>query len=146
MKKKGFTLIELLAVIVLLGIILVIATLSYNNYLIKSKEKSFMLAENSFHDALLDAYSYCETNYISGELCTKLKNISNKEEVVTLNELINENHIEDIKNPYNTSEFCDTGSYIKISSKTNINISGHDELTTKVCLICGDKMSEGCNQ
>lgn len=40
--KKGFTLVELLAVIVILSIILVIAVPKVKDYIISSKERSFM--------------------------------------------------------------------------------------------------------
>jgi len=146
MNKKGFTLIEMLAVIMLLGILTTIAVVSYTNYLNTSREKSFNLAENSFKDALLEAYVDCKTGFSDNDFCSKHSepNMKDERDEITLLELIEAEHIEKIKNPYNTNEYCDiNNSYIEVIS--NADFTDHSDLSYKVCLICGNKSSEDCN-
>ena len=145
MNKKAFTMVELLAVILILGIILVIAAASYNSYLKTSREKSFKLAENSFRDTVEEAYIDCSANLSKNNFCQNHdKLVVGETDTIKLSELITSGYIETIKNPYNTNESCDiNNSYVKV---TNVNTSnGVSEYSYDVCLICGNKTSNGCN-
>ncbi|MDD3241499.1 MAG: prepilin-type N-terminal cleavage/methylation domain-containing protein [Bacilli bacterium] len=55
--KKGFTLIELLAVIVILGVIMVIAIPSISNYIIASKNETFVTTAKQFISAVKTSIS-----------------------------------------------------------------------------------------
>lgn len=143
MNKKAFTMIELLAVVLILGIIMAIAVTSYNGYLKTSRDKSFKLAENSFNDTLEEAYVDCIGNKSKNDFCQNHdKPTAGSTDTVYLYELINSDYSESIKNPYNTNESCDENSYIKIKHVNTTN--GVSEYSYDVCLICGDKTSEGC--
>lgn len=51
MNKKGFTLTEMIATMVILGIILLIAVPSYNNYIDKAKERKCEADKEAIFDA-----------------------------------------------------------------------------------------------
>ena len=106
MNKKGFTLIELIGVIVLLALITSIATVALNNYLKQGRERSFKILQNSIEDAVLDAYTACLANDGSSDFCRvhSIPEISGAGERVTLKELLDNGFIEDVKNPWKTSE------------------------------------------
>jgi len=144
MNKKGLTIIELLAVIVVLGILMTMAATSYTGYLKRSRDESFKLAENSFRDTVEEAYIDCNANLNRNNFCVnhKLPTGSNVDKVY-LNELINSNYIDRIKNPYQTDEYCDVdNSFVEVKLISSNN--GVSEYSYKVCLKCGNKYSEGC--
>lgn len=147
MNKKAFTLIELLGVVLLLGIITSIAVGSYTLYLNNSKKKAFKLAESSFITATKDAYADCISNNRNNEFCSNHKELNTeyKYELIYLKELVNDDYIEKIKNPYDTEQFCDIdNSYVYVSSKKNTEESNNSDIVYKPCLICGDHKSEEC--
>lgn len=149
MNKKAFTLIEMLAVIIILAIITSLAVVGYTTHLKKSREKSFQVAEKSFKTALEEAYIDCLGNSPINDFCKNHGELY-KEETVYLSELINDNYIEPIKNPYNTEKECDiNNSYIKVSKKENnvsTSLSYNSDLNYEVCLICGSNRSETCDK
>ncbi len=144
--KKGFTLIELLGVIILLGIIITIAVISYSSSLNKTKIKAFQLEEGNFVDATKSAYVDCLGNNPTNNFCELHQQLDDKNtyDFVYLKELIDDNYIGKIKNPYDTEQFCDfENSYVYVSRKNSSNANNAD-IVYKVCLICGDKKSENC--
>ena len=144
MNKKGFTLIELIGVIVLLSLVTAIATLSLSNYLKQGREKSFEILINSFEDATLDVITSCLANPDSSEICNRfeLNDSIAGGTYITLGNLLDYNFIEDIKNPWKTSERCSRDSFV-IAFRNDKNNLSFDYQT---CLICGNHKSEGCNQ
>lgn len=140
-KQNGFTLVELLGVVVVLGIIMAIAVVSYNGNLQKSKDKTFEMAEDDFQSAANNAY----IQYLSNT-DLRLSNVfdglsySNKT-TVYLKDLINYDYIGKIKNPYNTSEMCDFENSYVVMEKTT---EARDEFDYQVCLVCGDYKSDTC--
>lgn len=147
MNKKAFTLIELLGVILLLGIIISIAVGSYSVYLNNSKNKAFKIAESSFITATKDAYADCVSNNRNNEFCSNHKELNTEYEyeLIYLKELVDDNYIEKIKNPYDTEQFCDIDkSYVYVSSKNNTEESNNSDIVYKACLVCGDHKSVNC--
>ncbi len=143
MNKKGFTLIELIGVIVLLSIITSIATVSLNNYLKQGREKSFKILQNSMEDATLEAFTSCLANPNSSDFCRvhNIPEILGAGERITLKELLDNDFIEDVKNPWKTSEKCSEDSYVIATRNSDDSIS----FDYKTCLICGTHQTDGCN-
>lgn len=141
MKKNGFTLVELLAVVVILGIIMAVAIVSYTGNMQRSKDKTFEMAEKDFQSAASNAY----IQYLSNQ-DLRLSNVfddltySNKT-TVYLKDLINYDYIKKIKNPYNTEEMCDFENSNVVIEKT---VGAKDDFNYQVCLICGDNKSDNC--
>lgn len=135
MNKKGFTLIELLAVIIILGILSSLAVISYVNYLNNTRDKAFKVAEKDFASALEEAYVDCLDKPYNNTFCSNHTELYKKEKIY-LSELVHDNYIDVIKNPYNTDENCDiSASYIQVSGERDYD----------VCLKCGNKISSSCD-
>lgn len=85
--KKGFTLVELLAVIIILGIVMGIAAVSYNSYVISSRKKYYEAAAVSMKGAAESMIVFCNT-HLDTSFCTKdSKNIGSfmyKADTVTI--------------------------------------------------------------
>ena len=146
MRKKGFTLIELLAVIIIFGIIIGIAVTGYSKYVISSKNKSYSIAENSLKSAATDAVSDCMTgNGKNREFCDNHNVLEEEYEynLVYLDELIKDDYMDAIRNPYDTDTLCSDKSYVYISDRTKEGQTNKN-LEYKVCLICGDYKSKDC--
>ena len=157
--KKGFTLIEVIAVIVILSIILMIGVYALNGHLIKGRNKSFDLLVNSLEDSVASAFASCESEPNSSDFCTNhpLPD-ANGTDTITLEELVNENFIEPVKNPWKKSEACDPSSTVIVTRKPveikhkksdgSYEILGYDDTVIdfeyKTCLKCGDHESDGC--
>ena len=66
--KKAFTLVEILTVIIILAILLIIAVPSINNYVEKSKQKTFFASVSNIVNSiktekLLQDSDFCMYNY-----------------------------------------------------------------------------------
>ena len=137
--QKGFTLIEMLAVVILLAILMAIAVGSYYSYIKKSRDDSFKIAENTIQNDVKNAYADCLSNSKS-EFCINHSGYGEKNDKIYLKELIDAGYSEQIKNPYNTNDYCDTSaSYVTVIGNNTDNNSSY--LT---CLVCGDKKSDTC--
>lgn len=154
MKKQGFTLIEMLAVIMILGIIISLASYSYIKYISNSGKKSFDIAVQSMKDATESAYADCNANLSSNSFCInhRIPDL-NLTDTIYLSELIENQYIDKIRNPYDTKTFCsETSSYVKVTTKNHdIKYNGqvvgneNNDITYKVCLICDNYRSEDCD-
>ena len=141
MNRKGYTLIELIAVIAILAIVMVIGVYSVTSYMNRSKQKAFDVLINSFEDGVLTAYTSCLTNPKGSDFCRN-HSIPDAGEFdrISLGELENDEFVEKMKNPWNTSEKCESNSYIIATRTSDDNIS----FNYKTCLQCGNHISEGC--
>jgi len=153
LKKNAFTLMEVLAVIVILGILVGLAVSGYSNYVVKSRNKSYNIAENSLKDAATSAITDCLTeNGKNREFCKTHDVLANQyeHEIVLLEELINDDYMDAIRDPYDTEKFCNTGSmeedgsYVYIINKTNTDNVNNIDFNYKVCLKCGNYKSKDC--
>lgn len=146
MNKKAFTLIEMLAVVLILGLLVSISTGIYNSYLASSRNKAYKMAEESFVNAVQEAYLDCSSNHPDNNFCTNHKELTKPSESskITLKELVDDDYIDAIKNPYDTDKFCDlNNSYVTAKNSSNTSLINID-ISYTVCLICGDHRSETC--
>ena len=129
MNKKGFTLFELLAIIVIIGVISGIATISYRSIINASADRVYTSYEDTMHAeaAYMLTNRYNEVNFI------------NNKARLSLNDL----KIEPINNPNTKSDRC-TGSYVDVT-RTRTSSNSVLSITYKVCLICQDYNSTGTN-
>lgn len=147
MNKKGFTLIELLGVIILLGIISTMAIVGYSSYLSSSKNKAFAMEEQSFISSTRDAFEDCISNKPDKNFCNNHSSLETKYtyQFVYLKELIDDDYIGIIKNPYNVEQVCDIEkSYVYVGRKNNETDSINSDIVYKACLICGNNKSKDC--
>ena len=147
MNKRGFTLIELLGVIILLGIVTTIATLGYSSYLTGTRKKAFAIEEKNFVSATRSAYADCESNKTDNSFCNNHETLETKYmyQFVYLKELVDDNYIKIIKDPYDVEKVCDVEkSYVYTSLRNNLEEDNNSEIVYKACLICGDHKSEDC--
>ncbi|MBO5095602.1 MAG: type II secretion system protein [Bacilli bacterium] len=110
MNKKGFTLIELMAVIILLGVLSLIATVTINNTLKENKESA---CEIQVGNIKAGAENWASKNVFD------LPNENGGTVILTLKELKDAGFIDkDIKNP-KTNELFDDSIQIKITKVDN---------------------------
>jgi len=140
MNRKGYTLIELIAVIAILAIVMVIGVYSVTSYMNRSKQKAFDVLINSFEDGVATLITDCIANPNASELCSRITIPSNGGEYifVSLAPLIDYGYIENMKNPWNTSEDCRHNSYIIATRTSDDNIS----FNYQTCLKCGNHVSD----
>ncbi len=119
MKKKGFTLVEVLAVIVIVGILLVIAIPQVLSMIKRGTRSYYHGIENDMKVAGVD---YMETYR------TLLPREIGNTSVVTLEELINSDYIDEVKDEKGNT--C-TGKVAIVKAKKN-------SYKYYSCLICGD--------
>ena len=146
--KKGFTLIEIIVVFAILAVVASIASFSIFQYLNKGQDVAYRIAENTFEDAASAAFTDCLTG-ATNEFCSKYSLPKDKYDyqLVYLDELINNEYVDPIKNPDDNSEYCDLEkSYVYITNRADMSTSKNYDLQYKVCLICGDKESEYCRE
>ena len=153
--NKGFTLVELLAVVMILGAIMAMASLSYTSYLKRSRDKSFDLAVNSMEDAAQSALQDCETGASNDTdtglptgFCISHSGIPEVGETVTINlsELVNYHYIDQIMSPYNTKEKCTGRVQVRRSTvNASVDSSNFELVFPNTCLRCGNKVvGTGC--
>ena len=114
--------------------------------MISSKNKSYNIAENSLKSAATDAVSDCITgNGKNREFCDNHNVLEEEYEynLVYLDELIKDDYMDAIRNPYDTDTLCSNKSYVYISDRTKEGQTNKN-LEYKVCLICGDYKSKDC--
>ena len=148
MKKKGFTLIEMLAVIIIFGVIIGLGVAAYSKYITGSRNKSYNIAEASMKTAAIDAIADC----ITGEgkdraFCQNHDLVENQYEyeLVYLNELVNDDYMDEIRDPYNTDLLCDSDkSYVYITNKADTNEVNNADFNYEVCLVCSNYKSKAC--
>jgi len=146
MNKKAFTLIEIIAVIVILGILLIVATVSVSSYLKSGREKSFKVLVENFEDAAKSAYTDCLLDSNANDFCrTHDLPALGGEGTIKLSELVVNGYIEELKNPWNKKEKCDQQTS-EIKVKRVADSKGSIEFEYKVCLRCGNRASDGCNE
>lgn len=134
--KKGFTLIELLAVVTILGILTAIAVIGYSRYLAQSKDKSFKILEDSFVTATKDLVADCNTY---NKNCNIIDEATDNK--ISLISLIDSGYIDKLKNPYDTSQFCNfVDSYVTIQDNGYVN--NNLDIKYSVHLVCGDHTSK----
>lgn len=137
MNRKGFTLTELLAVIVILGIIGMIAAVSYSAYVDSSKKDAYEDAEKSMKAATESMYTYCSAQNSNASFCKTYPDY-NQTETTTLEELINAGFMSRVADVSNKGTYC-TG-YVAVTNNSTNNVS----LEYKVCLKCSGYQSSGC--
>ncbi len=145
-RNKGFTLIEMLAIVVILGVLMGIGIMTYSSYVGKTKNKAYDLAEESMRNSAMSAIADCLTGG-SRDFCAAhtIPEDQYTYEVIKLKELIDDEYIDEIKDPYNTDKICDSSlSYVYLSNKKDYAAENNLDLTYKVCLICSKYKSKDC--
>lgn len=134
MNKKGFTMIELMAAITLLGIMSTLAVVSVSKYLNKSKKTVY----RDYEDTLKNA----ATNYFLDHtgLLPEINDVSGTKVLATT--LINEDYLENMKDPTNKSFNCNNNSYVIVTRKDNVGFNM--DLEYRVCLVCSKYKSSSC--
>lgn len=134
MNKKGFTMIELMAAITLLGIMSTLAVVSVSKYLNKSKKTVY----RDYEDTLKNA----TTNYFLDHtgLLPEINDASGTKVLATT--LINEDYLENMKDPTNKSFNCNNNSYVIVTRKDNVGFNM--DLEYRVCLVCSKYKSSSC--
>lgn len=134
MNKKGFTMIELMAAITLLGIMSTLAVVSVSKYLNKSKKTVY----RDYEDTLKNA----TTNYFLDHtgLLPEINDVSGTKVLATT--LINEDYLENMKDPTNKSFNCNNNSYVIVTRKDNVGFNM--DLEYRVCLVCSKYKSSSC--
>ena len=146
--QKGFTLVEIVAVFTILAIIFGIAVFSIFGYLNKGRTSAYDIAEKSLESSASAAFGDCITG-TENEFCSKYELPKDKYDfqLVYLDELIEEEYIEPIKDPEDSSKYCDMEkSYVYITNRADMETSKNYDLQYKICLVCGDYQSDYCQE
>ena len=114
--KKGFTLIELLAVIVILAVILVIAIPQVLKVVDNSRISAYIKNEQMVLKAV-DLYVSRNTGELPGEIGSTTE--------VSINYLVSNGMLTEIKNPYNKNEECNGYVTITKLSDTEYDYTPH---------------------
>jgi len=144
MKKNAFTLIELLAVIVIFGILSTIAVVSYNKYIDSSRIRAYEDAESTMIASSKSLLTYCMTSTLPNDACKVIPSIG---EVLDINltELTENGFMKEVKDQ-GAGGKC--SGYVQVSNLEEDNNTSSDNynLQYKVCLMCSDYESAGCNE
>ena len=105
LNKKGFTLVEVLAVIVILGILSTIGTVSIINLRKKQEEK--------FNNTQLQIFKQTSQTYFSDNK-SKLPTVPFDTETIYLKDLIDNNYIDELLD-YRKNEYDRDKSYVKVT-------------------------------
>lgn len=109
MNKKAFTLVELIAVMILLGVLGLIATITISNELKENKETMYNIQIDNIKRS---AQNWASSNVFS------LPDEDGQSIIITLGELKQQGFSEDVVNPKTNEQFLDT-LQIKISLVEN---------------------------
>lgn len=149
--NKGFTLIELLAVVMILGILLSFAAVSYSSYLSRGKQKAYEIAINSFEDAAVSALEDCEAGS-KNNLCDSISIPEPGNSItISLDNLVTYHYIDKVISPYDNKTVCTGTTTLKreeISIRHNDIDLGTDNsnisYTFNTCITCKNK--EKCKE
>ena len=128
-RRNGFTLIEVLAVIIIIGVISIIAVPIVINYLNSARETAYTSFEKSMEEAAKGIVLDC----INENNNCQIK-MDNKK--IYLNTLIEDELIENIKDPSGTN-FCE-----EYTSYVNIIGDNPMEYKYEACLYCGTYITD----
>lgn len=133
--KRGFTLVELLAVVVVLGIIGSIVTMSVMNIKKNASDDVFEKLQKEIEDLGPEIYTH---EMISGDKVApnSFYNMYKNEGefIITVEELQNKGYLDSIQSPYKTSETCK--GYLKVDTT-----SGEPEFSA--FLNCSERKTSG---
>lgn len=137
MKKNAFTLVELLSTVVILGIIMGIAAISYSNYIASSKQKSYEDGEKTLRASAESFLTYCSTSPFANSSCQTMPETGH---TVTIDlETLTDNGFMDPVADQSISGFC--SGNVKVTNKGGTD---NFDLEYKVCLTCSDYKSKDC--
>ena len=123
MNKRGFTLIEMLAVVAILGILSTIASVLVSRYLNR--------ANTSAYDTMAQSLYESSQNYIMDHMDLLEKTSF----TINSSDLLENDYIDEMKNPKNENENCTADISIK---NNNIN-NEMSNLEYTIIIKCGSK-------
>lgn len=139
MKKNAFTIVELLTTVVILGVIMGVAVVSYNRYIETSKKKTYEDAEITMKAASESYLTYCSTSPFSSSDCIVVPNVG-ETTTIELSTLIQGGFMDPIADQ-KTNDYC--SGNIRV---TNKGMEENYNLEYNVCLICSDYKSKDCSE
>ena len=120
--NKGFSLVELLAVIVVLGILITVATFTYQSILNNSKNKVYKEYEITMQDAAM---------------MFVIKNGVPSGSKITMSDLVNNQYLDKFVDPKDAKD-C-PNSYVTVIANSN-----YSDISYNACLICNSYKTENC--
>ena len=124
MNRKGYTLVELLAVIVIIGLIIGIAVISYSSYQQSTAERVFETYMDSMHEATIMYFL---------EHTDEMPTSTNTSKKILLQNL----PIDKFNNPFKQGDYCvNDNSYVTATWQDSTNNKGMSGIKYSVCLYC----------
>ena len=120
--NKGFSLVELLAVIVVLGILITVATFTYQSILNNSKNKVYKEYEITMQDAAM---------------MFVIKNGVPSGSKITMSDLVSNQYLDKFVDPEDAKDCPD--SYVTVIANSN-----YSDISYNACLICNSYKTENC--
>ena len=120
--NKGFSLVELLAVIVVLGILITVATFTYQSILNNSKNKVYKEYEITMKDAAM---------------MFVIKNGVPSGSKITMSDLVSNQYLDKFVDPEDAKNCPD--SYVTVIANSN-----YSDISYNACLICNSYKTENC--